>query len=880
MQWNAQGISNFCAIAQLSQFINNENVDILLLSETLLKSHHKFYLNKFKVYRNDRSSDRGGGVAIAVRAGIKHKLLAEINAKSIENISIAVEINGRNVIFTSTYCPKYQPSFKKDIEKLTNFDLDFFIAGDFNAHNIAWNCAKNNSAGNVLNNLQLTSEILIYYPNSPTHYPSSGTTPSTIDLILTNSDLNVSQPITYDCSLMSDHTPIIFNIGTCSIERTVNKVFNFKEANWKTFQEYLDDYINPHTDFSLSDASPSTIDDSIKKIYETIQEAKNRAVPLVEKQNHDFYELSSETKACIKHRNILKRNWQRSRDSYLKPILKRMLNQYNRFVSIKVTNDRNTNWNNTLSKFEGGDRHFWRISKILKGNKSKRIEKLLVGDKYIVTNEEKANALADNFEQNHMLTSTYFHSIEHKVKRLCRSISSDTRENLNGSTYTTPNEIETIIKGLKNRKAPGMDGIQNVLLKNLSKKSVILLTKIFNGCIKIGYFPTQFKCAKVIPILKSGKDPKRPLSYRPISLLSSLGKILERVILKRLTKFAEETNILAKEQFGFRSEHSTTHQIQRVTKIVTHNRAHRKSTGMVLLDIEKAYDTVWHDGLIYKLNSFDCPFYLTKMLHSFLANRSFFVSVNNYSSSTRSIPAGLPQGSVISPLLYSIFISDFKKPKYCEIAYYADDTSLLCSGKQTKTIIKKLQMSLHAVQKYLKKWKIKLNDGKTQAILFPFNRSPKRTPRTNLRFNNNEIIFSNHCKYLGVILDQKLNFAKHIETARNKGINCLRTLYSLIGRKSKLSYENKNLIYKMVIRPTMTYASPVWKNAAKTHIKKIQVVQNKCLKMINNLPWRYSTIDLHQRTDYKTINELIDSHTTRFFDKCRQSNYQLIQELV
>lgn len=186
MHWNAQGITNFSVAQQLQILLDKEKIDIVTLNETFLKPQHKFYLANYKIYRNDRDSVHGGGVAIAIRNTIKHKALPLCKTNSIENVSICTNINGRNTIFTAAYCPKYSNSFEMDVKKLTAPNDDFFVFGDFNAKNTAWNCNRNNTAGNVLNNLQARSHFFVYHPNSPTHYPHAGTTPSTIDILLSN----------------------------------------------------------------------------------------------------------------------------------------------------------------------------------------------------------------------------------------------------------------------------------------------------------------------------------------------------------------------------------------------------------------------------------------------------------------------------------------------------------------------------------------------------------------------------------------------------------------------------------------------------------------------------------------------------------------------
>lgn len=280
------------------------------------------------------------------------------------------------------------------------------------------------------------------------------------------------------------------------------------------------------------------------------------------------------------------------------------------------------------------------------------------------------------------------------------------------------------------------------------------------------------------------------------------------------------------------------------------------------------------------MNLYNIPKYLIKIVKSFITDRKFLVSINGSHSDIKNITAGLPQGSVLSPLLYSIFISDFKKPKNCDTMFYADDTGLTTDGKLTKTIIKKLQSGYKCCRKYLHKWKIKLNDEKTQAIIFPFNKSPKRYPRTNLNIGNLEVSFTNTVTYLGVTLDKNLSFGKHIEKTRNKALKCGRSLYPLLAPNSKLSHINKNVIYKSIIRPIMTYGCPVWSGAARTHIKKLQIIQNKQLKLINGLPWRFSTHQLHVNTGYQTIEDYMKKLVEKFQLRCMDSEFQLIRDLV
>jgi Reverse transcriptase (RNA-dependent DNA polymerase) len=195
-------------------------------------------------------------------------------------------------------------------------------------------------------------------------------------------------------------------------------------------------------------------------------------------------------------------------------------------------------------------------------------------------------------------------------------------------------------------------------LKNVPDSALLLLVEIFNACFRIGYFPKAWKIGKVIPIAKPGKDHSIPSSFRPITLLPTVGKTFKTILLARLLEFEDENPSLKSQQFGFRANHSTTQQIVRITETISLRFNGNKSTTMTLLDIEKAFDAVWHDALVYKMKSLSFPMHFIELVSSFLENRVSFVSVNKESSERFAIPADVPQGSPLSPFLPNIFIND------------------------------------------------------------------------------------------------------------------------------------------------------------------------------------------------------------------------------
>ena len=799
MQWNAQGITTHSSIQQLQLFLDQEGIHIAFLVETFLKSHHKIFLSGYKVYRRDRDSVHGGGVAIAVKSTIHHSLVNPCITRGIENISIETSINGRKLLFTAAYNPRFGDSFVGDMKLLTPVNREYFVFGDFNAKHGLWNCNRSNAAGRALYDLQMSSAFVIHHSDSPTHFPHSGMTPSTIDFLISNSSLFVSPLTAHDDQLMSDHAPVTCTLDAGALNLKSAKYLDFKKANWLLFRKHVDENIDLVNTLNSTTPTSAEIDEVITCLKSTIMTARDKSVPLMDRRLGTM-ELSSVTRACITYRNTLRRKWQRCSDIELKRTLKSLLNSANCLVKENVNKDRNDHWSGLLKKIKTGDKNVWRITKNIRGGYSRNVGNLHDNGAVLYTDTERAEAIATSFARAHMLTKEFKHSVDVRVRRFNKLLERDTDVNLDATTFVTPSEIKNIIRRLKPSKAPGADGIQNVVLKKLPDRAIVLMTKIFNACIKIGYFRKEFKLGKVIPILKRGKDPKLSTSYRPISLLSCLGKIFERVIQAKLSTFVHANNIIAPEQFGFRPGHSTVHQVQRVCNIVKNNRRNRRSTGLVLLDIEKAFDSVWHEGLVYKLETLGIPKFLLKIIKSFVHGRQFFVSLNGKSSDLRDIPAGVPQGSVLSPLLYALYISDFKRPKHCKVAFYADDTALMVDGKLTQSIIRKLQKGLRTCDKYLRKWKIQLNASKSQAMIFPFNKSAKRNPAAGLLFQDGVIDFSNDVTYLGITLDKKLNFSRHVANTAVGALRSTRALYPLLNGRSKLSLENKGLLYRFRFR--------------------------------------------------------------------------------
>jgi len=227
---------------------------------------------------------------------------------------------------------------------------------------------------------------------------------------------------------------------------------------------------------------------------------------------------------------------------------------------------------------------------------------------------------------------------------------------------TNPEEVQEAIRGLNVSKAPGPNGIPNKTLKHRPQQAVSLLVLNCNAILLTHHFPTAWKHAREISILKPGKDPALPASYRLISLLDTIGKLFEKIQLTRILHEVSVRGLMRDEKFGFRPRHSTSLQLARLVERITRNFGEKRLTGAVLLDVVKAFDTVWIDGLLYRLTLLNLAYYIVHTICSYLRGRTFEASFQTVTSFRRGMRAGVAQGGLISPVLFSLYINDMPSP--------------------------------------------------------------------------------------------------------------------------------------------------------------------------------------------------------------------------
>ena len=839
-----RNLKNFeCFLSNL-----NHTFPFIGCSETWFKDHNVnlYGIKGYTAEHNYRKKQSGGGVSIYVKDNIEYTLRKDLTVMNTTLETIFIEVkkdqigNKKDMIIGVIYRPPgtdIRSSSDELIKILNKIKIDkktLYLLGDYNANLI--NIDKHTPTQELLD--MLYSYLLLPLVTKPTRVTT--TTATLIDNIFTNDLENLDKAFTGILySDVTDHFPI-FYIDNTQTGKTAPKFILkrlYTPANSKKFSEQLN---NQDWSEILNSQNVKEANAKYLKIYKEAYEACFPVKRVKLGYNNKKPWLKQNILEAIKIKNKMHKNLLDTGDPYLGILYRRFRNRVNKMV-MHAERD---HYRDLIAENKDNMKKTWQILKeIINKNKKTSISSRFMVNNQIIINKQD---IADGFNSFYVNVGP---TLAKKIPKVNKSPSSFIKKSYNHKMFVkevTQEEVRKIITELKNGSS-GWDQISAKIFKSTVDAYLIPFTHICNLSIISGIFPDEMKLARVIPLYKTD-DPLLFSNYRPVSVLPVMSKVLERLMYNRLLNYLNKYKILYDFQFGFRNKHSPNLAlIYLIDKISTALEKGEYVLGL-FLDFSKAFDTVDHAILFEKLEYYGVNDISLNWFKSYLNNRYQYVEYNGTKSSQMKITCGVPQGSILGPLLFLIYINDLADASTKLFALmFADDSNMFISGTNINELINTMNEEMIKIVEWLRVNKLSLNLKKTHFIIFRRNRSKTTNENSNNNNNNNlpnkekinNLVIDNviierktKTKFLGVILDELLSFEHHTKHVKSKVARGVGILYK--GRKS-LDKTSLTQLYNSFICPYLNYCLTVWGNTFQANIEPLEKIQRRAVRVISGL---------------------------------------------
>ena len=847
-------------------------IDVIALSETwLIPNQHDlsdFNIDEYKMYVMSRNNKHGGGVCIYVREDLESEQIGIIS-KQIENCYESIFVNiklqsTRNVKIGCIYrAPNTDMELFND-EMLATLEFfknnNVYLCGDFNVDLLKYN--EHQNSRNFIN----TMFSYGYYPmiNYPTRITCNSAT--IIDNIFTNvlHEESISGIIIND---ITDHLPIFCLMENVCVRKIRKQT---KQNKYKFIRQTKDDNINnfvhnlKNVDWNDVIACED-INNSYCRLLNKYVKAFDDTCPIIKVKCKDKPDKPWLTKGlinAIRKKNNMYKLFVKFRtikaESKYKTYKNRLTNVL-RYAEKKYYNDMLNQCKKDLKKT-------WNILNDLTRRKKKKpnlCSEFSSGD-HIVTNGKN---IANSF-------NTFFTDIgPNLAKNISECPDNKFTDYLDipkvHSLFLKPvtsDEIVKIVTKFRNKFSCGIDGVSMSIVKKTISVIAQPLAEICNKSFINGIFPDKMKIAKVIPVFKNG-DKKLFSNYRPISVLPQFSKIFEKLFYNRLIEFIKRFNLLYDGQYGFREKHSTSLALMELIEDITDNYDRNNFTIGVFIDLKKAFDTINHNILIKKLSYYGIRGKPLQWLESYLLNRKQYVCYNNVESEMSTVVCGIPQGSILGPILFLLYINDLANvSNKLKCIMFADDTNVFYSDKCLEDVYKVVNDELNKMNNWLKVNKLSLNVDKTKYMIFM---KKPGIHEHNIIIDQINVERVKDTKFLGIQLDEKLKWDVQIHSVSknmSKGISVLYKLKPVLDNNILYS------LYCTLILPYMNYACEIWGNTYQTKLKDIITLQKRAIRNVDKIGYRDHTDPVFVKYNCLKFDDIVQMKTLSIIHQAKNKN--------
>lgn len=830
LQWNSEGINT--KLSELKVFLEEYKIDIALIQESKLtekKASPSF--KGYAVIRGDRKGAEhpGGGLLTLIKETIVFKENGHSQRDGVEMLSVSVHQSGKRWLsINNIYAP---PRQGLDLSWIP-VEENHIIAGDFNGHNPVWDEEQpSDPRGEHILDWMLDNGLECKNnPNDPTRLNPGTAGHSSPDVTFVSPSIapKTKWTVVDETAMGSDHYPIIVEVKDSNVQTISTTPFRTrwrtKDVNWEEFRGAVEEAIP-------SDSSHLSLSSRIAVFSDILIEAGKVHVRKT-KPSRSKFAMNPRIKGLIKTRNALRREVRTKRSEWI--AARKEVREAQEEAKVEA-------WSNYVENLATDEdtSKVWRVIKSLDGSPTSSApnEALCHNGKTITSNKAKADIFAKNYASVSSLT--FSKEERNEIRNVKKALSSPCEEA--PPVPFTMRELKKALSKMRRNGAPGADDIPPAFLKELGPKALGELLELFNICFVSSEIPQQWRHGIIIPLLKAGKPASEVDSYRPISLTSCVVKLLERMISNRLYTMAENGNWISDQQAGFRKGYCTEDQIIKLVQRISDGfqRKPMERTVIALLDYSKAYDRTWRERLLKKLMDLGVPMQYTRWIAAFLRTRTAEVMINGTMSKRVRMKQGLPQGSVLAPLLFVLFINDIMKdmPEDVCASLFADDSAVYATDQKLSRAQEKVQKGVSVIEEWSRDNKLDLNVKKSCMFFFstdPHEASWRPTVflrGSRMKFGEGE---QERCpKFLGIRLDRTLCFSDHVNDVCESVVRRCRMLACLAGRAWGWKKKDLRRIYIAMMRSIMDSAAAAWQPfLMPSQFEKLEAAQNRCLRLI------------------------------------------------